>query len=312
MLRSRMTMNCATQHTARSHVDREPSRRVARRSTSVCAAGASRRTSVSAKVPHHPGRNRTRAGGLLAVGSRLTMKRRQMQVIGAGLPRTGTLSQKIALEMLGFAPCYHMVNVLGNLDLAEDWRRALDGDPHWDEVFDGFQSTVDWPGSYYYRELMEKYPDAKVVLGTRDGESWAGSMRETIWGLFYDDVLMRHLSDARAAVDPKWSRYIEMMKEMWKRSGLLKGTETTDESMVDALDRYHEQVKSDVPAGRLLVWSVAEGWDPLCEFLEVPVPDAPFPKVNDSAEFADRLVDGCLQVLQQWRAENPPATPPAG
>jgi Sulfotransferase domain len=235
-----------------------------------------------------------------------------MQVIGAGLPRTGTLSQKIALEMLGFAPCYHMVNVLGNLDLAEDWQRALDGEARWDEVFDGFESTVDWPGSYYYRELMEKYPDAKIVLGTRDGESWARSMRETIWGLFYDDVLMRHLSDARAAVDPKWSRYIGMMKEMWERSGLLKGTETTDQSMVDAIDRYHEQVKSDVPAERLLVWSVGEGWDSLCEFLEVPVPDAPFPNVNDSAEFADRLVDGCLQVLQQWRAENPPATPPAG
>ena len=90
-----------------------------------------------------------------------------MQVIGAGLPRTGTLSQKIALEMLGFAPCYHMVNVLGNLDLAEDWRRALDGDQRWDEIFDEFESTVDWPGSYYYRELMDKYPDAKVVLGSR-------------------------------------------------------------------------------------------------------------------------------------------------
>ena len=92
------------------------------------------------------------------------MKEDEMQVIGAGLPRTGTLSQKIALEMLGFGPCYHMVNVLGNLDLAEDWQRALDGDTRWDDVFDGFESTVDWPGSYYYRELMEKYPDAKVVL----------------------------------------------------------------------------------------------------------------------------------------------------
>ena len=91
-------------------------------------------------------------------------------------------------------------------------------------------------------------------------------MRETIWGLFYDDVLMRYLSDARAAVDPKWRTYIEMMKEMWERSGLLNGAETTDEWMVGAIDRYHEQVKSDVPDGRLLVWSVSEGWDPLVRF----------------------------------------------
>jgi hypothetical protein len=235
-----------------------------------------------------------------------------VQVIGAGLPRTGTLSQKIALEMLGFAPSYHMNNVLSNLDLVEDWRNALDGNPSWDETFDGFQSTVDWPGSYYYRELMEKYPEAKIVLGTRDGESWARSMRETIWALFYDDVLMRHLSDARMVVDPKWRRYIEMMQEMWRRSGLLNGPETTDEWMVDAVSRYHEQVKSDVPSDRLLVWSVTEGWDPLCEFLEVPVPDEPFPRVNDTAGFVDRLTDNSLRVVQQWRAEHPAATSPAG
>ena len=235
-----------------------------------------------------------------------------MQVIGAGLPRTGTLSQKIALEMLGFAPCYHMNNVLSDLDLVEDWRNALDGNPRWDETLAGFESTVDWPGSYYYRELMEKYPEAKIVLGTRDGESWARSMRETIWALFYDDVLMRHLSDARMVVDPKWRRYIEMMQEMWRRSGLLNGAETTDEWMIDAIDRYHEQVKSDVPSDRLLVWSVAEGWGPLCEFLEVPVPDEPFPRVNDTAGFVERLTDGSLQVVQQWRAENPSASPQAG
>lgn len=211
--------------------------------------------------------------------------------------------------MLGFAPCYHMNNVLTDLDLVEQWRSALDGNPRWDETFEGFRATVDWPGSYYYRELMGKYPDAKIVLGTRDGESWARSMRQTIWALFYDDVLMRHLSDARMVVDPNWRRYIEMMQEMWRRSGLLNGAETTDEWMIEAVNRYHEQVKRDVPSERLLVWSVAEGWHPLCEFLEVPVPDEPFPRVNDTAGFVDRLTDNSLRVVQQWRAENPAAAP---
>src|SRR5436853_7037668 len=102
-----------------------------------------------------------------------------MKLIGAGLPRTGTLSQKVALEMLGLGPCYHMVNVLGDLDQAEGWRRALEGQGPWDEIFDGFQSTVDWPGSFFYKELVEAYPDAKVLLSVRDPEAWTRSMRDT-------------------------------------------------------------------------------------------------------------------------------------
>jgi hypothetical protein len=208
--------------------------------------------------------------------------------------------------MLGFGPCYHMVNVLGNLELAARWRAALNGGARWDEVFEGFESTVDWPGSYFYRELAETYPDAKVVLGTRDGESWANSMRETIWGVLYGDVLMRHLSDARAKVDPKWGDYIAMMKGMWRRSGLLNAEETTDEQMRSGIENYQQEVQEAVPADRLLVWSVSDGWEPLCEFLEVPVPDAPFPRVNDATEFADRIIDAALGVLQEWRAQNPP------
>jgi hypothetical protein len=224
-----------------------------------------------------------------------------MKVIGAGLPRTGTLSQKIALEQLGFGPCYHMVNVLANLDLAPQWRRAMDGDAHWDEIFEGCESSVDWPGSFFYKELMEVYPDAKVILGVRDGDSWARSMRATIWGVFYGNGLVRHLSSARGHVDPKWRGYIEMMEEMWRRSGLMEGEETPAEYMSAAADRYHEEVKKTVPSDRLLVWSVREGWGPLCEFLEVPAPEGPFPHVNESEEFADRLIDGSLDSLNRWR-----------
>src|SRR5579859_1437865 len=108
-----------------------------------------------------------------------------MKLIGAGLPRTGTLSQKVALEMLGVGPCYHMVNVLADLDLAALWRQALDGRADWDRVFAGFAATVDWPGAFFYRELMEAYPEAKVLLSVRRGESWERSMRDTIWGIFY-------------------------------------------------------------------------------------------------------------------------------
>jgi sulfotransferase family protein len=225
-----------------------------------------------------------------------------MKLIGAGLPRTGTLSQKVALEIIGFGPCYHMVNVLGDLDLAPLWRRALDGDADWSELFDCFEATVDWPGSFFWRELIDVYPDAKVLLSLRDADSWALSMRDTIWGVLYGDILIRHLSEARAMVDPKWRGYIDMVREMWQRSGLMQGEDTTAEWMSAAMERYHEQVQREVPPDRLLVWSAGEGWEPLCEFLEVAVPEMPFPHLNDSKEFNDRLTDGALLTLQEWRA----------
>ena len=226
-----------------------------------------------------------------------------MRLIGAGLPRTGTLSQKVALEMLGFEPCYHMVNVLADLDEANLWRRALDGETLWPELFGGFQATVDWPGSFFYKELADFYPDAKVFLSVRDAEAWERSMRETIWGIFYGDILIRELSRARCHVDPKWRGYIEMMEEMWEKSGLIAdGANTSSESMQSAMDRFNAEVQETIPADRLLVWSVSDGWEPLCEFLEVPVPQTPFPHLNDSKVFADRIIDGALLTLGEWRA----------
>ena len=123
-----------------------------------------------------------------------------MKVIGAGLPRTGTLSQKVALEMLGFGPCYHMVNVLTDLPLARQWEQAIDGGVDWDEVFGGeaeHESTVDWPGAFFYRELADTYPDAKVVLSVRDPEAWERSMLDTIWDVLYGHSVMAHISMAR-------------------------------------------------------------------------------------------------------------------
>ncbi len=226
-----------------------------------------------------------------------------MKLIGVGLPRTGTLSQKVALEMLGVGPCYHMVNVLGDLDNVEPWRRAVDGDIVWSDIFDGFESTVDWPGSYFYRELMDVYPDAKMLLSVRDPDAWAQSMRDTIWTLLYGQELLRHISETRRQIDPKWRAFTDLMCEMWQRSGLLNGPDTTLEWMSTAIQRYQDEVQDTVPAERLLVWSPADGWGPLCEFLEVPVPDMPFPHLNDSGEFVGRIIDGALITLTEWRAQ---------
>ncbi len=232
-----------------------------------------------------------------------------MKLIGAGLPRTGTLSQKVALEILGLGPCYHMVNVLADLDEVPAWSRALDGQASWQELFEGFQSTVDWPAAFFYQELIEVYPDAKVLLSVRDADGWERSMRDTIWGVLYGDMLIHDLSNARARVDPKWRGYTELMEEMWSHSGLISERDGQPGSMGTAMERYNEEVQLRVPSERLLVWSVGDGWEPLCRFLDAPVPSMPFPHLNDSKEFGDRLVDGSLLALQQWRSHDAAPVP---
>jgi hypothetical protein len=226
-----------------------------------------------------------------------------MRVIGAGLPRTGTLTQKVALEMLGFEPCYHWVNVIADLNQVGVWNRALDGEAPWDEVFNGFQASVDWPGGYFWRELMERYPDAKVLLSVREPEKWEPSFRETIWNMCFGESLIRLISSARGQVDPQWNRYLALVDRMfWSGQGTFAGGHETPEQLMAQFERHNELVKASVPPERLLVWSVTEGWEPLCDFLDVPVPAEPLPHVNDRETFLGRVVDGGLAALQAWRA----------
>ena len=113
---------------------------------------------------------------------------------------------------------------------------------------------------------------------------------------------MRHLSDARASIDPGWKFYLTMMKEMWHNAGLFEdGENTTPEFMAEAFVRRNDEFKAALPADRLLVWAAKDGWGPLCEFLEVPVPDQPFPQINDSGHFAEWMIGPALQKILEYR-----------
>jgi hypothetical protein len=219
------------------------------------------------------------------------------------MPRTGTLTQKEALEQLGLGPTYHWVNVLADLDRQVGlWQRALDGEGSWDEVFDGFHSTVDWPGGYFYRELMEVYPDAKVLLSVRDPERWEPSFRETVWNMGHGESLIRLLSSARGQIDPRWQRYLTLVERMfWSEQGTFASGHAEPQQLIDQFVRHNEEVKATVPPERLLVWEVGEGWEPLCEFLQLPVPEDPFPHANDRETFLGRVIDGALATLTEWR-----------
>ncbi len=228
-----------------------------------------------------------------------------MRVIGAGLPRTATTTQAIAFERLGFGPCYHMRDLMMDMPKGlEQWEAAAGGDADWDAIFGEAQSTCDWPGARYYKELLEHYPDSKVLLSVRAPEGWVRSMRDTIWAMYFGDSAMHHLCKARAALDPLWSRFMDLMTVMtWDEStGALAPPEATydDAGLIAAMDRWNERVKQDVPADRLLVWEPREGWEPLCEFLEVDVPAEPLPNVNDTAAFKEGIIGGALSVVNAW------------
>lgn len=235
-----------------------------------------------------------------------------MKVIGAGLPRTATLSQKFGLEVLGFST-YHMVNVLGDLGQVPLWNAAADGNPDWEAIFGGFEATVDWPGGYFYQELLEAFPHAKVLLSVRDAEAWERSMRETVWDTLHGKSLQAHLSEARCWVNEPWRDYIQLMHRLlWEGQGTMADFAHHErQGLIDGFDAHTEAVRRNVPADRLLIWQASDGWEPLCEFLEVPVPDQPFPRVNDSATYIDRIVESSLDVLQSWRKQKDEELAPA-
>src|SRR5215212_9949884 len=108
----------------------------------------------------------------------------RVKVIGAGFGRTGTASLQSALQELGFGPCYHMDEVFEHPEHADFWEAAWRGEAmDWEEVLGSYEATVDWPACTFYGELMERYPDAKVLLSVRDPEPWYESTRSTIYEL---------------------------------------------------------------------------------------------------------------------------------
>ncbi len=232
-----------------------------------------------------------------------------VELIGAGLPRTGTLTQKVALEMLGVGPCYHWVDILADLDgQVPLWDGAMDGSVEPATILEGYRSTADWPGGHFYRQLMDAYPEAKVLLSVRDPERWERSFRETIVDMCYGESLIRLLSSARAQVDPTWRGYLDFVARMfWSEQGTFPGGHEPGE-LIDAFIAHNEAVKRNVPAERLLVWEVTEGWEPLCAFLGVEVPAEPLPHANDRATFLDRVIAGAITTLESWQATQGAAT----
>ena len=127
-------------------------------------------------------------------------------------------------------------------------------------------------------------------------------MRQTIWGIWYGDSVNHYVNSARAVVDPLWNRYLKLMFRLNfdDQEGALRGDTADDAEFEKIMQRYNDEVKSTVPANRLLVWDPAYGWEPLCEFLEVPVPAEPLPRLNDTAAFREGIIGGAINVINNW------------
>ena len=201
-----------------------------------------------------------------------------LRVIGAGFGRTGTLSLKTALERLGFERCYHMMEVFADVSRAAAWAAAARSEPvDWNAVFDGFQATVDWPACVFWPELMDAYPDAKVLLSVRDPDKWYESFADTILRVITQAMSMEFSAD-----DPMQMQAMAQEVVINRSFG---GSLGSRDEIIAAFERHNAAVKAAVPSDRLLVYQVSEGWAPLCRFLDVPVPDEPFPNVNDREFF---------------------------
>lgn len=198
-----------------------------------------------------------------------------MKVLGAGFGRTGTLSLKNALEKIGVGPCYHMLEVFPRPDHVAMWHRlAFEGSMDWDLVFRDFKSTVDWPAARWWREMARHYPDAKVLLSVRDPEAWYKSMTDTIY------------QPMKSPVPTSVPELVRLQNEMVRKAILGDTFDNRFEDKAHALEvfrRHTQEVRDTIDPKRLLVFDVREGWEPLCRFLEVPVPGDAFPRLNDTA-----------------------------
>ncbi|WP_425410457.1 sulfotransferase [Hyphococcus sp.] len=201
-----------------------------------------------------------------------------LKIIGAGFGRTGTASLKLALEKLGFGPCYHMSEVLANAGHIDLWNDVADGAADWETIFKNYQSTVDFPASIYWRALAAAYPDAKVVLSLRDAERWYESTQETI----LSEKMWEFTGPTR------WGGMLDRTIRT-----LFEGDIHDRDTLIRIYNEHNETVKAAFGPDRLLVFEAKDGWAPLCAFLGVEVPDEAYPRVNSREE-----LQGMIAMLE--------------
>ena len=200
-----------------------------------------------------------------------------LQIIGSGFGRTGTRSLKEALHILGFGPCHHMDEVLPSPEQRALWQGVLTGGhADWERIFSGYRAQIDWPGANFWRELAIAYPQATVIHSVRPEESWWKSYISTIGKLMAEFREMPLPSEISALM--------ENLRSMVEKTF---GSTVDDKAAgLAAYRRRGDQVRATIAPERLIVFDVAQGWEPLCSHLGVRrIPDQPFPRLNSTDDF---------------------------
>jgi hypothetical protein len=198
-----------------------------------------------------------------------------LQIVGAGLGRTGTHSLQLALQQLLDGRCYHMIEVFGRPDDIPVWHDAINGRmPDWNSFLSEYKATVDWPAAAFWREIADANPDAIVLLSSRDTAGWWKSVNNTIFNVTRRDV---------PTDDPALQAQMKMIDAMLE----LRFTKNwTDEAEATrAYEAHNAAVRAAIPADRLIDYRTGDGWKPICDKLGLPIPCEPFPHVNTTDEF---------------------------
>jgi hypothetical protein len=215
-----------------------------------------------------------------------------IKIIGAGLPRTGTNTLKESLEKLGFVKTYHMKELLVHPENLQYWQTLKEtGTTNWDELYNGYQATVDFPAYPWYKEHMKRYPDAKVILTVRPFDKWHSSVFSTIWQAGPQTLPEKLKMITKLIMNPRLRKVISCVK-LAKEMIFKVHFQGKFEDRVEAekiFNQHIENVKAHVPADKLLILDVSEGWGPLCKFLGVPEPNEPIPHLNKKENFKEML-----------------------
>jgi len=215
-----------------------------------------------------------------------------LQVIGTGFGRTGTHSLKLALEELGFGKCFHMYDLIEvSPEKVVYFEKAEKGENvNWDELFEGYHSAVDFPVIRYYKQVMAAYPDAKIIHTTREAESWYRSFSATILWASRPSVGRILKMMIRMPFSSKVRKKLRVFKYNGVMISKIIGKDLKDkQAAIAAFNRHNEEVLATVSRDRMLIYDVKNGWEPLCRFLNVPIPSTSFPKTNTTEEFVKNV-----------------------
>ncbi|KAJ7457774.1 hypothetical protein FB451DRAFT_1047186 [Mycena latifolia] len=212
-----------------------------------------------------------------------------MRVLVLGFFRTGTACERCTMRTtLGYKDTHHMQNVLANPVEADVWTEAIDakfegkgisfGRAEWDQLLGNCQAVTDVPAILFSEELIAAYPDAKVILTTRDPAAWWKSYAGSLQTFYRSE----HVARARAADPVHFGKVIGFTARCVELMVGAPAADATEDGSAALFKAHYESVKAMVPPERLLEVEVGEGWERLCAFLGEEVPVGAFPHTNDA------------------------------